>query len=160
MIHEPRCLPHICELAELRNGGTYYVAIVAANSALNPFRIQNSISDYAGASSDVLFCRQAILSMHSGGCDSNENLFLIDGYPQGNRILYVGFGPSAYGAHLHARRRGKKREAFKYKKGKWLKRLKSLDPKHQFQSVNRHDQSVKRQIVLALLSFTCHASVC
>jgi hypothetical protein len=61
---------------------------------------------------------------------------------------------------LVARRRGKKREAFKYKKGEWLKRLKFLDPNRQFPSVKRHDRSGNRQIALALLSFNCHTSVC
>jgi hypothetical protein len=49
---------------------------------------------------------------------------------------------------------------FKYKKEKAIKTLISLDPKRQFQTVNRHDRSVKRQNVLALLSFNCHTSVC
>jgi hypothetical protein len=49
---------------------------------------------------------------------------------------------------------------FKYKKGEWRKRLKFLDPKRQFQAVNRHDQSGNRQKALALLSFNCHAPVC
>ena len=52
------------------------------------------------------------------------------------------------------------RGAFKYKKGKGFNRLIWLDPKRQIQSVNRHDRSVKRQNVLALLSFNCHAPVC
>jgi hypothetical protein len=49
---------------------------------------------------------------------------------------------------------------FKYKKEQWCKCLKLLDPKRQFLVVNRHDQSVKRQIMLALLSLHCHAPVC
>jgi hypothetical protein len=81
-------------------------------------------------------------------------------YPQGIAFSSAGFGPAAYGAHLRARRRGKKKEAFKYKKGEWLKCLKFLDPKRQFQTVNRHVPSVNRQNVLALLSFVCHAPVC
>jgi hypothetical protein len=70
------------------------------------------------------------------------------------------FGPAAYGAQLHCAAAGQKKEAFKYKKGEWLKRLKFLDPKRQFQTVNRHDRSVNRQNLLALLSFVCHAPVC
>jgi hypothetical protein len=74
--------------------------------------------------------------------------------------LSAGFGPSAYGAQLHCAASGQTQEAFKYKKGERLKRLKSLNPKCQFRTVNRHDWSVKRQKVLALLSFFCHTSVC
>jgi hypothetical protein len=81
-------------------------------------------------------------------------------YPQVFAFSSKGFGPSAYGAHLHSAASGQKKEAFKYKKGEWLKRLNFLDPKRQFQSVKRHDQSAKRQKVLALLSFKCHTSVC
>jgi hypothetical protein len=55
---------------------------------------------------------------------------------------------------------GAKKEAFKYKKGERPKCLKFLDPKRQFRSVNRHDRSVDRQNLLALLSFVCHAPVC
>jgi hypothetical protein len=61
---------------------------------------------------------------------------------------------------LHCAASGQKKEAFKYKKEEWPKRLKVLDPKRQFQTVNRHDRSVNRQIMLALLSFVCHTSVC
>jgi hypothetical protein len=61
---------------------------------------------------------------------------------------------------LHCAASGQKKEAFKYKKGERLKRLKFLDPKRQFQTVNRHDWSVNRQNLLALLSFVCHTPVC
>jgi hypothetical protein len=49
---------------------------------------------------------------------------------------------------------------FKYKKEEGPNRLISFDPKRQFPTVNRHDQSVNRQKLLALLSFNCHAPVC
>jgi hypothetical protein len=68
--------------------------------------------------------------------------------------------PAAYGAQLHCAAAGKWNEAFKYKKEERRNRLKLLDPKRQFQTVNRHDRSLYRQIVLALLSFNCHTPVC
>jgi hypothetical protein len=70
------------------------------------------------------------------------------------------FGPSAYGAYLGSAASGQKREGFKYKKGKPLKPLKLLDPKRQLRAVNRHDRSVYRQKLLALLTVNCHTSVC
>jgi hypothetical protein len=81
-------------------------------------------------------------------------------YPQGVAFSSARVGPAAYGAQLHCAASGQKKEAFKYKKGEWLKCLKFLDPKRQFQTVNRHDRSVNRQNLLALLSFKCNAPDC
>jgi len=81
-------------------------------------------------------------------------------YPQRIAFSSARLGPAAYGANLYSAASGQKKEAFKYKKGDWLKRLKFLDPKRQFQLVNRHDRSVNRQNVLAPLSFVCHAPDC
>jgi hypothetical protein len=81
-------------------------------------------------------------------------------YPQGLAFYSARFGPAAYGAQLHCAASGQKKEAFKYKKGEWGNPLKLLDPKRQFQAVNRHDRSLYRQFVLALLSFNCHTPVC
>jgi hypothetical protein len=53
-------------------------------------------------------------------------------YPQGSAFSSAGFGPSAYGAYLHSAASGQKKEAFKYKKGEWLKRLNFLDLNRQF----------------------------
>jgi hypothetical protein len=50
--------------------------------------------------------------------------------------------------------------AFKYKKGERLNLLISLDPKRQIWTVNRHDRTVCRQKLLALLTVNCHTSVC
>jgi hypothetical protein len=51
-------------------------------------------------------------------------------------------------------------DLFKYKKGKPRNPLIWRDSKRHIRAVNRHDRSVKRQILLALLSFLCHTSVC
>jgi hypothetical protein len=67
---------------------------------------------------------------------------------------------ATYGAHLVARRRGRIKACFKYKKGERHNRLISLDPKRQLRALNRHDRSVNRQKLLALLTFNCHAPVC
>src|SRR6185437_2138789 len=71
-----------------------------------------------------------------------------------------GCDPAAYGAHLVARRRGREQGCFKYKKEKPVNSLKSFDRKRHIVAINRHDRSVNRQNVLALLSFNCHTSVC
>jgi hypothetical protein len=78
----------------------------------------------------------------------------------GRRVLIRRVWPRRLRRSIALRGVGAKKEAFKYKKGERLKRLKFLDPKRQFQTVNRHDQSAYRQIVLALLSFNCHTPVC
>lgn len=74
--------------------------------------------------------------------------------------MQQGLAPPPTALNCIARRRGQSKEAFKYKKGDRLKRLKFLDPKRQIQTANRHDPSAYRQIVLALLTFNCHTSVC
>jgi hypothetical protein len=84
----------------------------------------------------------------------------LHGLSTGRRVLIRKVRPAAYGAQLHCAASGQKKEAFKYKKGEWLKCLKFLEAKRQFQTVNRHDPSVNRQNLLALLSFKCNAPDC
>jgi hypothetical protein len=78
----------------------------------------------------------------------------------GRRVLIGKVWPRRLRRSIALRGVGAKKEAFKYKKEEWLKCLKFLDPKRQFQTVNRHDRSAHRQNLLALLSFVCHAPVC
>jgi hypothetical protein len=68
--------------------------------------------------------------------------------------------PPSLACSDRARRRTELIDAFKYKKEDGVNHLKSLNPKRQIQTVNRHDRSVNRQNSLALLSVVCHTCVC
>jgi hypothetical protein len=84
----------------------------------------------------------------------------LHGLSTGNGVHIRKVWPRRLRRSIALRGVGAKKEAFKYKKGEWGNPLKLLDPKRQFQAVNRHDRSLYRQFVLALLSFNCHTPVC
>jgi hypothetical protein len=94
-----------------------------------------------------------------GGFDPQDHPRFYDLSTGRNVLLSRALAPPPTALTWVARRRGKKRESFKYKKGKPPKPLKLLDPKRQLRAFNRHDRSVYRQKLLALLTVNCHTSV-
>jgi hypothetical protein len=115
---------------------------------------------YAGAKVEVLFCQAAFSPHGKAMVNCIEFTSSLHGLSTGNGVHIRKVWPRRLRRSIALRGVGAKKEAFKYKKGEWLKRLKFLDPKRQFQTVNRHDRSVNRQKVLALLASVCHAPDC
>jgi hypothetical protein len=95
---------------------------------------------------EALFC-QAAFSPHGKAAVISVNITLTVSrlIHRASRSRQQGLAPPPTALNCIARRRGKSKVAFKYKKGGCFNRLISLDRKRQFLTVNRHDQSVYRQ---------------
>ncbi len=75
-------------------------------------------------------------------------------------MLNVGLEKRSRNRHLRQRMgrapvAASNNKPFKYKKGKGLKGLISLNPKRQIRAVMRHNETVGRQKLLALLTVVC-----